>query len=44
VNVDDRDVIRFLKLLTFIPLDEIQRFAALQGRNCARPNRRLPTQ
>ncbi len=31
VNVDDRDVIRFLKLLTFIPLDEIQRFAALQG-------------
>jgi tyrosyl-tRNA synthetase len=31
VNVDDRDVIRFLKLLTFIPLDEIQRFAALEG-------------
>jgi len=31
VNVDDRDVIRFLKLLTFLPLDEIARFAALQG-------------
>ena len=31
VNVDDRDVIRFLKLQTFIPLDEIQRFAALEG-------------
>jgi len=31
VNVDDRDVIRFLKLLTFIPLDEIQRFTALEG-------------
>jgi tyrosyl-tRNA synthetase len=31
VNVDDRDVVRFLKLLTFIPFDEIQRFAALEG-------------
>ena len=31
VNVDDRDVIRFLKLLTFLPLYEIQRFAALEG-------------
>jgi tyrosyl-tRNA synthetase len=31
VNVDDRDVIRFLKLLTFIPIDEIQRFATLEG-------------
>jgi tyrosyl-tRNA synthetase len=31
VNVDDRDVIRFLKLLTFVSLDEIQRFAALEG-------------
>jgi tyrosyl-tRNA synthetase len=31
VNVDDRDVVRFLKLLTFIPLDEVQRFAALEG-------------
>jgi tyrosyl-tRNA synthetase len=31
VNVDDRDVIRFLKLLTFISLDEIERYAALEG-------------
>jgi len=31
VNVDDRDVIRFLKLLTFVPLDEIARYAALEG-------------
>ncbi len=31
VNVDDRDVIRFLKLLTFVSLDQIERFAALQG-------------
>ena len=31
VNVDDLDVIRFLKLLTFLPLDEIARYAALQG-------------
>jgi tyrosyl-tRNA synthetase len=31
VNVDDRDVARFLKLLTFLPLDEITRLAALEG-------------
>ena len=31
VNVDDLDVIRFLKLLTFLSLDEIARYAALQG-------------
>ncbi|HEX3694594.1 MAG TPA: tyrosine--tRNA ligase [Polyangia bacterium] len=31
VNVDDRDVIRFLKLLTFEPVDEIARYAALEG-------------
>ena len=31
VNVDDRDVVRFLKLLTFEPLDEIRRFEALEG-------------
>jgi tyrosyl-tRNA synthetase len=31
VNVDDRDVVRFLKLLTFLPLDEIARHATLQG-------------
>jgi tyrosyl-tRNA synthetase len=31
VNVDDRDVVRFLKLLTFLPMSEIERLAALQG-------------
>jgi tyrosyl-tRNA synthetase len=31
VNVDDRDVGRFLKLLTFLPLEEIARLAALEG-------------
>ncbi len=31
VNVDDRDVGRFLKLLTFLPIDEITRLAALEG-------------
>ena len=30
-NVDDRDVGRFLKLFTDLPLDEITRFAALEG-------------
>jgi tyrosyl-tRNA synthetase len=31
VNVDDRDVGRFLKLLTFVLLDEINRLASLEG-------------
>jgi tyrosyl-tRNA synthetase len=31
VNVDDRDVARFLKLLTFLPLDEIQRMTSAEG-------------
>ena len=31
MNVDDRDVIRFMKLLTFIPMGEIARYAELQG-------------
>jgi tyrosyl-tRNA synthetase len=31
VNVDDRDVGRFLKLLTFLPMDEIKRLEALEG-------------
>jgi tyrosyl-tRNA synthetase len=31
VNVDDRDVGRFLKLLTFLPMEEINRLAALEG-------------
>jgi tyrosyl-tRNA synthetase len=31
VNVDDRDVVRFLKLLTFEPLDALARFEQAQG-------------
>src|SRR5205823_2899556 len=31
VNVDDRDVVRFLKLFTFLPLDEVARVASLEG-------------
>ena len=31
INTDDRDVERFLKLFTFLPLDEIQRLGELQG-------------
>jgi tyrosyl-tRNA synthetase len=30
INCDDRDVERFLKLFTFLPMDEIARLAALQ--------------
>ncbi|MDJ0766328.1 MAG: tyrosine--tRNA ligase [Myxococcota bacterium] len=31
VNVDDRDVERFLRLFTFLPIAEIQRLSGLQG-------------
>jgi tyrosyl-tRNA synthetase len=31
VNVDDRDVGKFLKLLTFLPMDEIGRLVSLEG-------------
>jgi tyrosyl-tRNA synthetase len=31
VNVDDRDVGRFLKLFTFLPLPDVQRLAAMEG-------------
>jgi tyrosyl-tRNA synthetase len=31
VNVDDRDVVRFLKLFTLLPLAEIARFEAVEG-------------
>ncbi len=30
-NVDDRDVEKFLKLLTFLPLEEIEELSALEG-------------
>lgn len=31
VNTDDRDVVRFLKLFTFLPLEEIARYEQLAG-------------
>jgi tyrosyl-tRNA synthetase len=31
VNVDDRDVGRFLRLFTFLPMPDVQRLAALEG-------------
>ncbi|MBU0754143.1 MAG: tyrosine--tRNA ligase [Planctomycetes bacterium] len=31
VNVDDRDVEKFLRLYTFLPMDEVRRLGALQG-------------
>ena len=41
VNVDDRDVIRFLKLLSFVPMDEIARYGALQGAELREAKRAL---
>lgn len=31
INVDDRDVVRLLKLFTFLPLDEIAQYEKLEG-------------
>ena len=31
INCDDRDVEQFLRMFTFVPLDEIERLAALEG-------------
>jgi tyrosyl-tRNA synthetase len=41
VNVDDRDVIKFMKLLTFLPIDEIARYAALEGAELREAKRAL---
>ncbi len=41
VNVDDRDVVRFLKLLTFEPLEEIQRFETAVGADLREAKRLL---
>ena len=43
-NAEDADVIRFLKLFTTLPMDEIARLAALgRGRRSTRPRRCWPT-
>jgi tyrosyl-tRNA synthetase len=41
VNVDDRDVEKLLRLLTFLPLDEIARLGALQGAEIREAKRAL---
>jgi tyrosyl-tRNA synthetase len=41
VNVDDRDVERLLKLFTFLPLDEVDRLAALKGAEIREAKRAL---
>ena len=41
-NTEDADVGRFLKLFTTLPMDEIARLAALQGRRSTRPRRCWP--
>lgn len=40
-NVDDRDVIKFMKLLTFIPLDEIDEYSKLKGKEINKAKRKL---
>lgn len=41
VNVDDKDVIRFLKLLTFEPLEEIEKYETAQGADLREAKRLL---
>lgn len=40
-NVDDRDVIRMLKLITFIPMDEIREYEKLEGQELNKVKERL---
>ena len=37
INTDDRDVIRFLKIYTFLTLEEINKLAKLKGRELKKP-------
>ena len=41
-NTEDADVVRFLKLFTVLPLDEIDRLGALRERRSTRPRRCSP--
>jgi tyrosyl-tRNA synthetase len=43
-NTEDADVARFLKLFTFLPLDEISRLAALQGAEINEAKKTLATE
>lgn len=40
-NVDDRDVIKFMKLLTFVDLEEIAEYAKLEGQDINKAKERL---
>ena len=40
-NVDDRDVVKFMKLLTFLPLEEIDEYAKLEGAEINKGKARL---
>jgi tyrosyl-tRNA synthetase len=41
INVDDRDVIYFLKLYTFVPIEEIEEMSLLKGADLRRAKERL---
>ncbi|BGE84013.1 tyrosine--tRNA ligase [Methylosinus sp. 3S-1] len=43
-NVEDADVLRFLKLFTFLPLDEIEKLAALGGAEINEAKKALATE
>jgi tyrosyl-tRNA synthetase len=43
-NTDDADVVRFLKLFTVLPLDEIERLAALKGAEINQAKKILATE
>jgi tyrosyl-tRNA synthetase len=43
-NTDDRDVVRFLKLFTVLPLDEIDRLATLKGSDINEAKKILATE
>ena len=43
-NTEDADVARFLKLFTFLPLEEIDRLAALQGAEINEAKKTLATE
>jgi tyrosyl-tRNA synthetase len=43
-NVEDADVVRFLKLFTFLPLDEIDKLAALGGAEINEAKKALATE
>jgi tyrosyl-tRNA synthetase len=41
INTDDRDVSRFLRLFTFLPMDEVHRLEVLQGEEAREAKRAL---